>query len=324
MATEFTNTPLKWDNEGIEPPEELKTKGWEAGYKPPAEYFNYDMNNRYNVEKEIQEKLKAHADNTNNPHKVTKAQLGLGNVDNTSDINKPISTAVQTALNSKADDEHTHTLTDNNIMGVLPISKGGTGTSNPDIIDGCLLMGDNDFFAVSLQRPQVKSYLSTTNSFSPAWEQADTAPVQNSEKLITSGGVYRGINNSGMLNNVHRLKVTLDSNHIVASSFIPGYTFSSVEKLSTSEVFENGDIVFITFQKDSSFTESEEVSSRNMYINDDVFEGSFGVAGLYYKSLNDTQYSHMTIDITSGVVPVTVMFTLHKVTDGRFNLYAIL
>lgn len=37
-----------------------------------------------------------------NPHKVTKADVGLGNVDNTSDANKPVSTAVQTALNGKA------------------------------------------------------------------------------------------------------------------------------------------------------------------------------------------------------------------------------
>lgn len=34
----------------------------------------------------------------------TKAQVGLGNVDNTSDANKPISTATQTALDGKEDD----------------------------------------------------------------------------------------------------------------------------------------------------------------------------------------------------------------------------
>lgn len=33
---------------------------------------------------------------------ITKANIGLGNVDNTSDANKPISTATQTALNLKA------------------------------------------------------------------------------------------------------------------------------------------------------------------------------------------------------------------------------
>ena len=42
--------------------------------------------------------LLAHTNATNNPHSVTKSQIGLGNVDNTSDINKPVSTAQQQAL----------------------------------------------------------------------------------------------------------------------------------------------------------------------------------------------------------------------------------
>ena len=42
-------------------------------------------------------------------HTHTKAQIGLGNVDNTSDANKPISTATQTALDGKAAASHTHT-----------------------------------------------------------------------------------------------------------------------------------------------------------------------------------------------------------------------
>ena len=33
---------------------------------------------------------------------ITKDMVGLGNVDNTSDVNKPVSTAMQTALNLKA------------------------------------------------------------------------------------------------------------------------------------------------------------------------------------------------------------------------------
>lgn len=47
--------------------------------------------------------LNAHETNTSNPHNVTKSQVGLSNVDNTSDINKPVSTAQQTALNLKED-----------------------------------------------------------------------------------------------------------------------------------------------------------------------------------------------------------------------------
>ena len=44
-----------------------------------------------------------HIANRLNPHNVTKAQVGLGNVDNTRDADKPISTAMQTALDKKAD-----------------------------------------------------------------------------------------------------------------------------------------------------------------------------------------------------------------------------
>lgn len=39
---------------------------------------------------------------------ITKANIGLENVNNTSDANKPISTATQTALNGKANSSHTH------------------------------------------------------------------------------------------------------------------------------------------------------------------------------------------------------------------------
>ena len=46
--------------------------------------------------------LTTHTSNTSNPHSTTKAQVGLGNVDNTTDLNKPISTATQTGLDAKA------------------------------------------------------------------------------------------------------------------------------------------------------------------------------------------------------------------------------
>ena len=48
------------------------------------------------------ETISGHIANKNNPHEVTKSQVGLGNVDNTSDADKPISTATQTALDGKA------------------------------------------------------------------------------------------------------------------------------------------------------------------------------------------------------------------------------
>lgn len=97
--------------------------------------------------------LTSHTSNKTNPHDVTKAQVGLGNVDNTSDANKPVSTATQTALDGKvpttrkvngkalsaditlsntdvgaAASSHTHSTTDIT-SGTLPLARGGTGAT---------------------------------------------------------------------------------------------------------------------------------------------------------------------------------------------------
>lgn len=50
----------------------------------------------------LDSELDAHVEDTNNPHSVTKAQVGLSEADNTSDADKPVSTATQSALDGKA------------------------------------------------------------------------------------------------------------------------------------------------------------------------------------------------------------------------------
>ena len=59
-----------------------------------------------------------HSIATGNPHGTKPSDIGLGNVENTKDADKPISTATQTALNNKQDK-----LTN-------PITGTGTGTTN--------------------------------------------------------------------------------------------------------------------------------------------------------------------------------------------------
>lgn len=74
--------------------------------------------------------LNSHITDYSNPHKVTKAQIDLGNVDNTSDLNKPISNATQLALNKKADANKYLPLTGGELTGNLTAPKyvkaGGT------------------------------------------------------------------------------------------------------------------------------------------------------------------------------------------------------
>ena len=50
------------------------------------------------ADKVIQDNLNAHIGNTSNPHKVTKAQVGLGNVQNLAPADMPVSTAQATAI----------------------------------------------------------------------------------------------------------------------------------------------------------------------------------------------------------------------------------
>ncbi len=76
--------------------------------------------------------LIAHIANKSNPHSVTKAQVGLGNVDNTADSNKPISSATQAALDGKSDKTHTHTKSDITDMPTSLPANGG----NADTVDG--------------------------------------------------------------------------------------------------------------------------------------------------------------------------------------------
>ena len=52
----------------------------------------------------LQSGLDSHTGNKGNPHAVTKAQVGLGQADNTSDADKPISKAAQKDLDQLSDD----------------------------------------------------------------------------------------------------------------------------------------------------------------------------------------------------------------------------
>ncbi|UAK38458.1 hypothetical protein K8O93_01235 [Gordonia bronchialis] len=64
-----------------------------------------------------------------------KADVGLGNVDNTSDSNKPVSTAQQTALDGKANTSHAHSATDIT-SGTLDVARLPVGTGSTQVAAG--------------------------------------------------------------------------------------------------------------------------------------------------------------------------------------------
>lgn len=64
--------------------------------------LNAEIKRAKEAEAAITSNLNNHISDYHNPHKVTKAQVGLSNVDNTSDADKPVSNATQTELDKKA------------------------------------------------------------------------------------------------------------------------------------------------------------------------------------------------------------------------------
>lgn len=73
--------------------------------------------------------IAAHKADTNNPHNVTKTQLGLDKVNNTSDADKPVSTAQAAAIKVVQDDLTSHK---GNKANPHEVTKAQVGLSNVD------------------------------------------------------------------------------------------------------------------------------------------------------------------------------------------------
>lgn len=140
----------------------------------------------------VQTNLETHINNKSNPHEVTKDQVGLGNVDNTSDANKPISNATQTALNGK------FSATDGNAlkqtiedMPNLVVTEGSVSHKNNNI-------------SLSLRQQDLKDPVNTDSillTFNPATDSTAgiILPSDKSkiDKIITNGNGTKYLSDNG-------------------------------------------------------------------------------------------------------------------------------
>lgn len=141
---------------------------------------------------ELVTKLDTHISNISNPHSVTKVQVGLGNVDNTSDANKPISTATQNALNSKfnASDGNALKQTIEN-MPDLVVTEGR-------------LSHKNDSISLSLSQQNLKDQVDTDSillTFNPATDSTAGIILPSDktkiDKIITNGNGTKYLSDNG-------------------------------------------------------------------------------------------------------------------------------
>ena len=111
-----------------------------------------------NQGKVLNDNINAHKDNIDNPHGVTKAQVGLSSVDNTTDLEKPVSTAQQTALNLKVD-KAKQVIAGNGLTGGGDLSADRTlnvGATDDSVIigaDGIKVDTQNTLTSTSITKP---------------------------------------------------------------------------------------------------------------------------------------------------------------------------
>lgn len=141
----FEKNVPEWHAEGTEPPASLKQSGFEAGYKPPAAYFNWFWNRVSTCLAEIRNKLKGHVESTSNPHGVTASQIGLDKVDNTSDAEKSVKHASTSGTADKTKSSMTVRFNGGNTEGAdkwtfdgstarsVNITPSGIGASKSDL-----------------------------------------------------------------------------------------------------------------------------------------------------------------------------------------------
>lgn len=171
--------------------------------------------------------LSSHELDINNPHDVTKTQIGLSNVDNTSDLDKPISTLAQTALNLKADnlDLTTHTSNTNNPHNV---NKDDIGLSNVVNIDTTTTANITDTTTKRFVSDAAKDKLTATTKTIIA-EITDTietlnwsatAPFTQNITLSVAGHIITDADYDINIYRVSNVTVATDKLEIEAYSYI--------------------------------------------------------------------------------------------------------
>ena len=186
----------------------------------------------------VQNNLNAHINNRTNPHRVTKEQIGLDQVDNTSDANKPISNATQTALNGK------FSATDGNAlkqtiedMPNLVVTNGSVSHKNNNI-------------SLSLRQQDLKDPVNTDSillTFNPATDSTAgiILPSDKSkiDKIITNGNGTKYLSDNGTYKEVQGGSADIESlkqyvNDSISSARSVGYMMQLTE-IDASGLDEN-------------------------------------------------------------------------------------
>lgn len=233
----------------------------------------------------VQNNLNAHINNRTNPHRVTKEQIGLDQVDNTSDANKPISNATQTALNGK------FSATDGNAlkqtiedMPNLIVTEGSVSHKNNNI-------------SLSLRQQDLKDPVNTDSillTFNPATDSTAgiILPSDKSkiDKIITNGNGTKYLSDNGTYKEVSGGSSSSDINIIELHNImdIISIVYHEKDRASSdiSSVF-GGSANFRAIVNDILKTHTRYF----FHVHDTPDSNCMQLSGINaWKNINNTQY----------------------------------
>ena len=171
-----------------------------------------------------------HLSNTSNPHNVTKSQVGLDSVDNTSDADKPISTANQNALNLKLDKSTTPS-------SVYATDTGGLQVMKPlSEFSGVLEYANLAAFPVTGETGKIYLALDTNKTY--RWSGSVYVQIGGREIYIENISVSGGYTVDF---NIDTHRITLTGNTTFTEINLPALGFS---KTITLHINGNFGVVF--------------------------------------------------------------------------------
>ena len=197
-----------------------------------------------------------HTGNKTNPHEVTKAQIGLGDVDNTSDEKKPLSKAAREAFNNVA-----YTAIQCDIFNSDDPGKGVTPAAAKKAVTTFGLLNTGGKINGDLK---ITNKLST-NSFAVESDASISSLVVNNNLKVNFNNVLdsnsSNISLQTKLNNINQNKVDKNGNSTITGNLtIKGHLHPNsigVDDLANIELIGNGNLQNVV---DEINTSIEEVS----------------------------------------------------------------
>ena len=182
-----------------------------------AQIIDEELHNLEVKNQEQDESLNVHVNDKDNPHDVTKSQVGLSEVDNTSDKNKPISNKQQEALDNKVDKEPGKMLSTNDYTTVeknklYGIEENANKYTHPEVHPASIISQDGyNRFVTDEEKNRWNSALQDAKDYTDLFYQQSTGYIDKKIADLINGA-------SSTMDTLGEIEKAITENHDVVDA----------------------------------------------------------------------------------------------------------